>query len=45
MARLRRVRLGAAAGADVQVLAGLERGERVALDPVAAARAAGRATE
>ena len=44
-ARLRQVRLGVAAGSEAQVLAGLQRGERVALDPVAAARAAGRASE
>jgi RND family efflux transporter MFP subunit len=37
-AHLRQVRLGAVAGDAVQVLAGLQRGERVALDPVAAAR-------
>lgn len=42
-ARLRQVRLGrsvgAGAGATVEVLSGLSAGERVALDPVAAARA------
>jgi RND family efflux transporter MFP subunit len=37
-AHLRQVRLGAVVGDAVQVLAGLQRGERVALDPVAAAR-------
>lgn len=37
-ARLRQVRLGAQSGTEVQVLAGLQPGERVALDPVAAAR-------
>ncbi len=35
---LRLVRLGASAGADVAVLAGLTAGERVAVDPQAAAR-------
>lgn len=38
--RLRQVRLGRAAGESVEVLAGLAPGERVALDPVAAARQA-----
>lgn len=37
-ARLRQVRLGRPAGELVEVLAGLQSGERVALDPVAAAR-------
>ncbi len=37
-AQLRQVRLGRAAGGRVEVLAGLAAGERVALDPVAAAR-------
>lgn len=36
-ARLRQVRLGRTAGATVEVLSGLNTGERVALDPVAAA--------
>ncbi|MCC7464200.1 MAG: efflux RND transporter periplasmic adaptor subunit [Gammaproteobacteria bacterium] len=45
LARLRQVRLGAPAGDDVQVLAGLQRGERVALDPVTAARTAAGASE
>jgi len=35
---LRQVRIGQTAGADVEVLAGLSAGERVALDPQAAAR-------
>jgi membrane fusion protein, multidrug efflux system len=39
-ARLRQVRLGRAQGDVVEVLAGLGAGERVALDPVAAARTA-----
>lgn len=38
-ARLRQVRLGRALGEAVEVLAGLSAGERVALDPVAAAQA------
>lgn len=37
-ARLRQVRLGRRQGANVEVYAGLQAGERVALDPVAAAR-------
>ncbi len=37
-ARLRQVRLGPVIGDEVLVLAGLQGGERVALDPVAAAR-------
>lgn len=37
-ARLRQVRLGPVLGASVTVLSGLKAGERVALDPVAAAR-------
>jgi len=37
-AQLRQVRLGRSAGDRVEVLAGLQAGERVALDPVAAAR-------
>ena len=36
---LRQVRLGRAEGDTVEVLAGLSAGERVALDPQAAARA------
>jgi multidrug efflux system membrane fusion protein len=36
---LRQVRLGRAQGANVEVLAGVSAGERVALDPQAAARA------
>lgn len=40
--RLRQVRLGRAQGDSVEVLSGLNAGERVALDPVAAAREAGR---
>jgi hypothetical protein len=36
---LRQVRLGRAEGETVEVLAGLSAGERVALDPQAAARA------
>ncbi|MGZ8258920.1 MAG: efflux RND transporter periplasmic adaptor subunit [Caldimonas sp.] len=36
--RLRQVRVGQTVGADVEVLAGLSAGERVALDPQAAAR-------
>jgi hypothetical protein len=35
---LRQVRLGPASGEQVEVLAGLAAGERVALDPQAAAR-------
>lgn len=38
---LRQVRLGRSQGDEVEVLAGLSEGERVALDPVAAARVAG----
>ena len=38
VARLRQVRLGRADGASVEVLAGLSAGERVALDPQAAAK-------
>lgn len=38
---LRQVRLGRAHGDEVEVLAGVSRGEKVALDPVAAARQAG----
>lgn len=41
-AQLRQVRLGREAGEQVEVLAGLANGERVALDPVAAAQAAAR---
>jgi hypothetical protein len=37
-AQLRQVRLGRTAGADVEVLAGLSPGDRIAADPVAAAR-------
>jgi multidrug efflux pump subunit AcrA (membrane-fusion protein) len=37
-AHLRQVRLGAAVGDSVIVLSGLQSGERVALDPVAAGR-------
>lgn len=37
-AQLRQVRLGRVAGDEVEVLAGLSPGERIALDPVAAAR-------
>jgi RND family efflux transporter MFP subunit len=36
--QLRQIRLGKPAGTEVEVLAGLKAGERVALDPVAAAR-------
>lgn len=42
LARLRQVRLGRATGDAVEVLAGLDAGERVAVDPVAAARATAR---
>jgi hypothetical protein len=42
VATLRQVRLGRATGDEIEVLAGLSAGERVALDPVAAARVAGR---
>ena len=45
VAHLRQVRLGPPAGAEVPVLAGLQAGERVALDPAAAARATARAGE
>ena len=38
---LRQVRVGRASGDKVEVLSGLSAGERVALDPVAAARVAG----
>lgn len=38
---LRQVRLGRTHGEDVEILSGLAEGERVALDPVAAARVAG----
>lgn len=38
---LRQVRLGRTHGDEVEVLAGVSRGEKVALDPVAAARRAG----
>lgn len=38
---LRQVRLGRTQGDEIEVLAGLSEGERVALDPVAAARVAG----
>jgi multidrug efflux pump subunit AcrA (membrane-fusion protein) len=41
---LRQVRLGRIHGEDVEVLSGLADGERVALDPVAAARIAGLVT-
>lgn len=41
-AQLRQVRLGREAGEQIEVLAGLSGGERVALDPVAAARAGAR---
>lgn len=41
-ARLRQVRLGRVSGETVEVLAGLDAGERVAVDPVAAARAPAR---
>lgn len=34
---LRQVRLGRQQGAEVEVLAGLAEGERIALDPIAAA--------
>lgn len=37
-AHLRQIRLGAAVGDEVTVLAGLERGEQVALDPIVAGR-------
>jgi len=37
-ARLRQVRLGPVEGNEVTVLAGLQAGEQVALDPVAAGR-------
>jgi len=37
--QLRQVRLGRAQGANVEVLSGLAAGERIALDPQAAARA------
>ncbi len=37
-AHLRQVRLGAAVGAEVTILAGLQGGERLALDPIAAGR-------
>ncbi len=37
-AQLRQVRLGRASGASVEVLAGLVPGDRIAADPVAAAR-------
>ncbi|MDI1261523.1 efflux RND transporter periplasmic adaptor subunit [Aquabacterium sp.] len=39
-ARLRQVRLGRSSGAQTEVLSGLQPGERVAVDPVAAAQAA-----
>lgn len=39
--QLRQVRLGRAVGERIEVLAGLLEGERVALDPIAAARATG----
>lgn len=38
---LRQVRLGRTHGDEVEVLSGLDEGERVALDPIAAARVAG----
>jgi len=41
-ARLRQVRLGRVTGAQTEVLSGLQPGEKVALDPVAAAQAASR---
>ena len=41
--RLRQVRLGAAAGDEVEVLSGLDAGERVVTDPHAATRAAAQA--
>lgn len=41
-ARLRQVRLGRVSGLQTEVLSGLQAGEQVALDPVAAAQAAAR---
>jgi len=41
-ARLRQVRLGRAVGVQTEVLSGLQPGETVAVDPVAAAQAASR---
>jgi multidrug efflux system membrane fusion protein len=41
-AQLRQVRIGRAAGERVEVLAGVEAGERVALDPIAAAQQSAR---
>jgi len=41
-ARLRQVRLGRAVGVQTEVLSGLQPGEKVAVDPVAAAQAASR---
>jgi multidrug efflux system membrane fusion protein len=38
-AQLRQVRLGRVQGANIEVLSGVSAGERVALDPQAAARA------